>query len=124
MPESLYPHQERAVENACSRPFVLIIRALGSGKTAIALHIADRLLAGSRDPGLLVCPAHLLRQTRAELRRWAIGVSLTILDTNHIGSLSPGCLYGVSYDRLRLASSTLCAQRWGTVSTVSSKHGT
>ncbi len=115
MPESLYPHQEKAVENACSRPFVLIIRALGSGKTAIALHIADRLLAGSPDPGLLVCPAHLLRQTLAELRRWPLNVCLTILDTNDIGSLRPGCLYAVSYDRLRLASSTLCAQRWSIV---------
>lgn len=111
----LYPHQERAVENACSRPFILIIRALGSGKTAIALHIADRLLSRSPDPGLLVCPAHLLRQTEAELQKWVLGLSLTIVDSNAIGVFRPGCLYAVSYDRLRLAASRLCAQKWGIV---------
>ena len=115
MSQPLYPHQQGAIENACSRRFLLIIRALGSGKTAIALHIADRLLAGARDPGLLVCPAHLLRQTQAELSRWSLGLSLTVLDTNQIDSLRSGCLYGVSYDRLRLASSVLCTQKWGVV---------
>ena len=111
----LYPHQQRAIENACFRPFVLIIRALGSGKTAIALHIADRLLCRSPDPGLLVCPAHLLRQTEGELLKWPLELSLTILDSNEIGMVRSGCLYAVSYDRLRLAASTLCAQRWSLV---------
>ncbi len=111
----LFPHQKSAIERASRVPRSLIIRALGSGKTAIALHVADRVLVERQKLGLMICPAHLIPQTLKERDRWPLRVSIRVVDSNPEGKFAPGYLYLMSFDRARLAASTLTRQNWQVV---------
>ncbi|HPP52730.1 MAG TPA: DEAD/DEAH box helicase [Thermoguttaceae bacterium] len=88
-----------------------MIRPLGSGKTAIGLHIADQLLCEPDSVGLWVAPAHLLPQLLQERDRWDLSCPVEILQSTPL-LVIPGTVYAMSYDRLRLSRSWLLGKRW------------
>ncbi|MCS7306161.1 MAG: DEAD/DEAH box helicase [Thermoguttaceae bacterium] len=107
----LFTHQRKGIERALAKKRLLLIRPLGSGKTAIGLHIAARLL---KEPGsvvLWVAPAHLLPQLLQEQERWSVDYPVEIVQKVP-PAVIPGTLYAMSYDRLRLSRSWVEQQKW------------
>ena len=76
----LFPHQQEGVERAIRNGRVLLVRPLGSGKTAIGLHVAERVLSTADAPGLWISPAHLLPQLLGEKDRWGLSISIKVLE--------------------------------------------
>jgi superfamily II DNA or RNA helicase len=107
----LFAHQQRAIEKAISGKRIIVIRPLGSGKTAIGLHIAQHVLATAPGPAMWVAPAHLLPQLVEEKQRWSLFFPIEIVPPLP-QLLVPGVLYAMSYDRFRLSHELLRRTRW------------
>jgi superfamily II DNA or RNA helicase len=111
----LFPHQREAVATALAARSLLLIRALGSGKTAIALHLADDVLASESQPALYVCPAHLLTQLEAERQLWGLPRPVRVIDAASDFRFASGSLYAISYDRLRQNRQPILSTDWSLV---------
>jgi len=107
----LFAHQTRAIERAISNRRILVIRPLGSGKTAIGLHIAQDLLSTTSEGGLWISPAHLLPQLIEEQQRWRLSLGIQTIPPIPERILA-GVLYAMSYDRLRLSHEWVRSARW------------
>ena len=110
--QNLFDHQIKAVDELYKRKNVLLLRAMGSGKTAIALHLCKKLLNNSNAFILYVCPAHTIIQIFAEKQKWALDFQLFAPEKNYdYAKLSPG-VYVLSYDRLRRYKDTFINFNW------------
>ena len=114
-PRQLFPHQRAAVAAAFAARNLLLIRALGSGKTAIALQLAYEVLRPDSPPALYVCPAHLLSQLEQEQKMWGHSPSVRLVDGNSDYQFASGCLYAISYDRLRQNRQKILEFHWSLV---------
>jgi len=110
----LFPHQQEGVERAIRNGRVLLVRPLGSGKTALGLHVAERVLSTADAPGLWISPAHLLPQLLGEKDRWGLSISIKVLEEIP-PQIIPNVLYAMSYDRLRLCRDWVLRHRWNLV---------
>ena len=110
--QNLFDHQIKAVDELYKRKNVLLLRAMGSGKTAIALHLCKKMLDNSNAFILYVCPAHTIIQIFAEKQKWALDFQLFAPEKNYdYAKLSPG-VYVLSYDRLRRYKDTFINFNW------------
>lgn len=119
----LYRHQISAIHSAVTRRHILIIRALGGGKTAIALHIVKHYLDNKQGPALLVGPAHLLNQYCSEVCKWKLGYDMSIIRTQLPVRFERNACFCISYDMLRRHRSRLIAERFPVVIVDEFQHG-
>jgi SNF2 family DNA or RNA helicase len=121
----LAPYQCDGIETLLTRREVLLADDMGLGKTVQAVAALRILSFRERiKSALVVCPASLLHQWRAELRLWApelavVPVSGTPAERARLWRL-PAHVYLVGYETLRgdvmdLRNSPVLRQRWDVV---------